>query len=388
MTRASPGSELFITRKKGLARVTGRKRLSSGRSNLSVAKLDESEQEQLRKQRRELIRVTIDNHSFETLLQPIVDLRSGNAVGVEALARFADTPIRPPDVWFAEAAILGLGVELEMAALHVALQQLRRLPSGLYLSLNASVETIMSEEFQTSMKDVSAERIVLELTEHHEVHDYSLFEQAVRNLRSEGVRLAVDDAGSGYSSFRHILNLRPDIIKLDIGLIRGIDGDPARRALGSALLTFGLDAYNASIVAEGIETEGEFRTLQGLGCPFGQGYYLGRPGRLQAPGSATSQPLWHPESPGQGRSQPPHRIAPDPQTASPERLQSNEIDRQPALSLNEAALNDGGQPRSEENHGLLRKNDRGDDYAAMLALVGGIQNLQPNDRERPLQTTR
>ncbi len=384
MTRASPrDSELFVNRKRGLARVLGRKRVSSDLSipSVSLAKLEESEQEHLQEQRRELIRATIANHSFETLLQPIVDLRSGGAVGVEALARFANKPIRPPDVWFAEAALLDLGVELEMAALHVALQQLRRLPNGLYLSLNASVETIMSEEFRTSMEDVSAERIVLELTEHHEVHDYLLFEQAVRNLRSKGVRLAVDDAGSGYSSFRHILNLHPDIIKLDIGLIRGIDGDPARRALGSALLTFGLDAYNASIVAEGIETEGEFRTLRGLGCPFGQGYYLGRPGRLHTPRPATSQPLWHPELPGPGPSQLPDQKGADPEAASPERRQSQKGDRQPPLSGNE-----GGQARTDENHGLLRKKDRPDDYSAMLALVAEIQNVQLNGDERPLQT--
>lgn len=367
-----------------MARVLGGKRSSSGTPpSAPSAKRSESEQEQLREQRRELIGVTIANHSVETLLQPIVDLRSGGAVGVEALARFAHEPIRPPDVWFAEAAILGLGVELEMTALRVALRQLSRLPSGLYLSLNASVETIMSEEFQRSMQDVSAERIVLELTEHHEVHDYSLFEQAVRNLRSKGVRLAVDDAGSGYSSFRHILNLHPDIIKLDIGLIRGIDGDPARRALGSALLTFGLDAYNASIVAEGIETEGEFRTLQGLGCPFGQGYYLGRPGRLQTPGPATSQPLWYPELSGPVPSQLPHRMVPDPETTSAEGRQSQGVDRQRALSRNE-----GGQPRDEENHALLRKKESSDDNAAMLALVAEIQNLQPNDHMRSLQTAR
>jgi EAL domain-containing protein (putative c-di-GMP-specific phosphodiesterase class I) len=81
------------------------------------------------------------------------------------------------------------------------------------------------------------------------------------------------------------LNLRPDVIKLDIGLIRGIDSDPARRALGSALLHFGFDAYRAAMVAEGIETEAEFNTLRALGCHFGQGFYLGRPGRISRPRS-------------------------------------------------------------------------------------------------------
>ena len=138
-----------------------------------------------------------------------------------------------------------------------------------------------SPEFRSACARPPAERVVLELTEHDSIPDYELFQQTVNHLRANGVRLAVDDAGAGFASFRHILNLHPDIIKLDIALTRGIDDDPARRALGSALLTFGLDAYNASIVAEGIETEAEFKTLRGLGCRFGQGYYLGRPGKLR-----------------------------------------------------------------------------------------------------------
>ena len=130
---------------------------------------------------------------------------------------------------------------------------------------------------------------MLELTEHESVDDYELLETTVNRLRSEGVRLAVDDAGAGFSSFRHILKLRPDIIKLDVALTRGIDGDPARRALGSAMLTFGLDAYNAAIVAEGIETEAEFKTLRGLGMSI-------RPGLLPGTTRTAASP------PGTGQS--------------------------------------------------------------------------------------
>lgn len=227
-----------------------------------------------------MIRATIANRNWETHFQPIVDLKSGNAVGTEALSRFADGSARAPDEWFAEAAEVGLGVELEVAALDAAIEQLPRLPSNLYLSLNASVETIMSDGFASSIDDVPAERIVLELTEHTRVNDYAGFGKGLESLRSQGVRLAVDDTGAGFSSLQHVLNLRPDVIKLDVGLTRGIDTDPARRALGRALLTFGLDAYDASIVAEGIETEGELEVLRSLGCPCGQGFYLGRPGRL------------------------------------------------------------------------------------------------------------
>jgi EAL domain-containing protein (putative c-di-GMP-specific phosphodiesterase class I) len=239
-----------------------------------------SEIERLRERQDHLMRSTITNRSLETHFQPIVDLRTGRAVGVEALARFAQQPIRPPDVWFAEAASLGLGVELELTALDLALGQLDGLPPSLYLSLNASVETIMCGRFQTALADTPAERIVLELTEHTPIVDYGEFEQCIRNLRSQGVRLAVDDAGAGFSSFRHILDLQPDVIKLDIGLIHGIDTDPARQSLGRALLTFALETSGTTIVAEGIETEGELETLRALGCPSGQGFLLGRPSRL------------------------------------------------------------------------------------------------------------
>ncbi len=250
------------------------------RINRSSDELDAEILEELREERADLIRAMIADREWETHFQPIVDLKSGDAIGTEALSRFSDRSVRAPNEWFAEAAEVGLGIDLEVAALDSALEQLPQLPSGLYLSLNASVETIMSDDFESRLDDVPAERIVLELTEHTEVTDYANFAQGLESLRSQGVRLAVDDTGAGFSSLQHVLNLRPDIIKLDVGLTRGIDRDPARRALGRALLTFGLDAYDASIVAEGIETEGELEVLRALGCPCGQGFYLGRPGRL------------------------------------------------------------------------------------------------------------
>ena len=296
--------DLFVARKRRLVRGAGRTKqpLATSVTSAPVERTASKDPERTLERQKQVIEGALAARSLETLFQPIVDLRGGAAVGAEALARFAAPPIRPPDVWFAEAASVGLGVELELAALRVALEHLRRLPSGLYMSVNASVETIMSDGFRAMLDDVPAERIVLELTEHSEVQDYTQFERAVRHLRSTGVRLAVDDAGAGYASFRHILNLHPDIIKLDIGLTRGIDGDPARRALGSALLAFGMDAYNATIVAEGIETEGEFKTLRALGCRFGQGFFLGRPGRLRvAPVKApVADPLWRTPARGVG----------------------------------------------------------------------------------------
>jgi EAL domain-containing protein (putative c-di-GMP-specific phosphodiesterase class I) len=240
----------------------------------------EQQYEETAHRREKFVRITLADKSLQTVFQPIVDLRTGGTVGAEALARFTAPPFRAPNLWFAEAEELGLGTELEVTALRSALEQLVKLPSGLYLSINASPATIVSAEFRAAMAAIPAERVVLELTEHRGIDDYHLFGEAISELRSNGLRLAVDDAGAGFSSFRHILNLRPDIIKLDIALTRGIDTDPARRALGSAMLAFGLDAYNASIVAEGVETQSELTTLQSLGCHYGQGYYLGRPAQI------------------------------------------------------------------------------------------------------------
>lgn len=248
----------------------------------------------LMEQREEVVRHAIATRAFETHFQPIVDLRSGQPIGAEALSRFAQLPVRAPDKWFAEAASFGLGIELELIAMENALDQLHLLPSSVYLSLNASVETMLTDRFRETIADVASERIVLELTEHTKVVDYVLLEERIERLRSSGIRLAVDDAGAGYSGLAHILNLQPDVIKLDISLTRGIDHDPARRALGRALLTFGIDAYNASFVAEGIETESEYETLRSLGCPLGQGFFLGRPAPLPAHRNMEPRSALHP----------------------------------------------------------------------------------------------
>jgi EAL domain-containing protein (putative c-di-GMP-specific phosphodiesterase class I) len=273
--RATLGDEVFVRRDKRLRR-----------SHRKAGKIDApatTPEAAARNDEETRARVIRAHQSMQTVFQPIVDLRSGQPVGAEALARFDVLPARTPDVWFAEATSVGLGVQLEVAALHSALEQLHRIPAGIYLSLNASPLAMASPELRQAMTRIPAERVVLELTEHTGIDDYQLFAATIQDLRSSGARLAVDDAGAGFASFRHILNLRPDVIKLDIGLTRGIDVDPARRALGTALLNFGFDAYRATMVAEGIETQGEFNTLRSLGCRFGQGFFLGRPGRLAAP---------------------------------------------------------------------------------------------------------
>jgi EAL domain-containing protein (putative c-di-GMP-specific phosphodiesterase class I) len=214
------------------------------------------------------------------VFQPIFELPTLAVVGVEALSRFSIDPRRSPDQWFREAGEVGLGVELELAAIRSALDHLERLPEETYLSLNLSPETTVSPRFLELLEQVPGERVVIEVTEHAAVEDYDALDPVLQRIRGRGGRLAIDDAGSGYASLRHILRLAPDVIKLDVTRTRDIGTDRARRALASALVSFAGE-IGATIVAEGIETASEMEALRGLGVHQGQGFHLARPAPLE-----------------------------------------------------------------------------------------------------------
>jgi EAL domain-containing protein (putative c-di-GMP-specific phosphodiesterase class I) len=223
----------------------------------------------------------IADAGFEVVLQPIWEFGSARPRGFEALSRFSALPSRTPDLWFQEAAEVGLGVSLEMATLTEALATLRVLPADIYLSVNASPATILSGELPAAFAGYPLQRIVLEVTEHSLIDDYAQIGAALAPLRARGMKLAVDDAGAGYASFRHILRLAPDMIKLDMALTRSVDTDLSRRALVSAMVLFARET-GSQVVAEGVETEAEWLTLHGLGIQRGQGFLLGHPGDLEA----------------------------------------------------------------------------------------------------------
>jgi EAL domain-containing protein (putative c-di-GMP-specific phosphodiesterase class I) len=213
------------------------------------------------------------------IFQPIFDLATHSIVGFEALSRFAGEPLRPPNVWFAEAAEVGLGVELELAAARAAIEHLDEVPADAYVSINFSPAALMSPDFRATVAGAPATRIVIELTEHTEVVDYAPLSEKLAGLRREGYRLAIDDAGAGFSSFAHILRLAPDVIKLDRDLVAGIDLDASQRAFAAALVTFS-GQMNARIVAEGVENAEELSVLHDLGIGGGQGFFLARPAPL------------------------------------------------------------------------------------------------------------
>jgi EAL domain-containing protein (putative c-di-GMP-specific phosphodiesterase class I) len=214
------------------------------------------------------------------VFQPIRALNDGSILGVECLSRFAAEPTRPPNEWFAEAHRVGLGAELELLVAQKAISSCAHLPAPASLSINISPNTLLQQgPLSQALSGFDPHRLVIEITEHLPVADYQSIIDALAPLRAQGIRIAIDDAGAGYSSMRHILDLRPDIIKFDISLTRNVDRDPIRKALAAALGVFA-QRVGTMIIAEGIETQAELDVLCELGFYSGQGYLLGRPKTL------------------------------------------------------------------------------------------------------------
>jgi PAS domain S-box-containing protein len=211
--------------------------------------------------------------AFHPVFQPIVDLHTGEPVGYEALTRFDDGT--SPDVQFGRAANVGLGVELEIVTLQAAVTAGRQLPAGTYITLNISPEAALRPDVLAATLAHVDRPVVLEITEHAVINDYAALRAVARSLPVPA-RLAVDDAGAGFASLRHVLELAPDIVKIDRTIVVGIDRDPARQALVAGLRYFAAKR-GIQLIAEGIETARELDALTSLAIPLGQGYLLGRP---------------------------------------------------------------------------------------------------------------
>lgn len=220
--------------------------------------------------------------------QPIFRLSDRAVQGYEALARFP-AGNGGPDRWFAEAAIAGCQAELELTAIENALRGSAQLPPQLYLSVNASSDLLGDDRLVELVRTHSGRRLAVEVTEHVRVTDYSQLRVAAGRLRSLGVSIAADDAGAGFAGLRHLVDLAPDCIKIDMSIVRNADSDPARQAMISALVTFA-EVTGAELLAEGIETEAELATMTRLGVQRGQGFLLGRPEPLD-PAAATAPAL-------------------------------------------------------------------------------------------------
>ena len=247
---------------------------------LLVERVTRGVRHRARTQRRTRRRVeaVLAGGSITTAMQPIYDLESGVVIGVEALSRFPDDPTIQPDAWFADAHHTGYGLALELLAVRLALGRAVCLPEGLYISVNVSPSTLAHPELLQAIvgSPIDPSRVVIELTEHAVVSDYRVMHSAIEPLRRHGVRLAVDDACAGYSSLRHVVDLRPDIVKIDRSLISDADQDGGRRALIEATVHLARD-LGITVIGEGVETRAELAVLRELGVERGQGYLLGKP---------------------------------------------------------------------------------------------------------------
>lgn len=229
--------------------------------------------------RRERINARIDKlleeKSLDIHQQPIHSIQTGKPVGVECLSRFPDAMMRSPDKWFDEAAEVGRGVELELLAVEVALANVDQMPAGFYVSVNASPEAIMSGKLAKILERAGKVDLVVEVTEHQQVNDFNALREALKPI-SKHARIAIDDVGSGYAGLRHLVDLSPDLLKLDMELTRDIHQDIARCALVGAMVRFA-EAIGSKLIAEGIENEEEAAVLKRLGVEYGQGYHFAKP---------------------------------------------------------------------------------------------------------------
>lgn len=243
-----------------------------------VEEADRAERERIAAATRTILDI-VDRHAVRIVYQPIVELATGRTVGYEALSRFTQEPVRSPDLWFAEARALELGRELEFMAISEAMSGLERIESDQFLTMNLSPQWVASGAFADFTHGRSGERTVIEFTEHTRIDDYRALVEQMATLRARGYTFAVDDAGAGFASLHHILKISPEWIKLDIELTRGVDEDPARRALAASLVYFAGEV-GARVISEGVETAEELAALEEIGVGYAQGYHLGRPTML------------------------------------------------------------------------------------------------------------
>ncbi len=244
-----------------------------------VRRAQRDEQSELGRIRQRVGQVIAQPSLVVPLFQPIISLTDGEICGYEALTRFRLQPVESPEVWFSRAARVGLSAELQALAITRAIGEARDagLTDDVFLAINVSPSLVAHPLIIRAIKALPLRQIVLELTEDEAVSDYATVRRDLAPYRRAGARVAIDDAGAGYASFRHITELEPDFIKLDAKLIDRLTDDDTRQALVRALATFAGE-IGAVLVAEGIERPEDLALLGRLGRRIlGQGYAIARP---------------------------------------------------------------------------------------------------------------
>lgn len=228
------------------------------------------------RKRHDFIMKIINDRSFHNVYQSIVDFSTGKNIGLEALTRFEDVSFESPDWIFREAESFGLKAELEIAVLDEPIKRTHQMSGDCYVSINVSPTTVATKAFKDLVATAATDHLVIELNEADTVDSYFALNNHLDKIRALGVSLAIDDVGSGYANFRHILELSPEILKLDISLIRDINISRKKQALAAAIIAYA-DEFGSKIIAEGVETDAELQVLQKLGINLIQGYLFSKP---------------------------------------------------------------------------------------------------------------
>jgi EAL domain-containing protein (putative c-di-GMP-specific phosphodiesterase class I) len=230
------------------------------------------------------VRTIITQRIIHTVFQPIVHLPSQQRVGYEALTRGPEgSLLENPEPLFSAARDNSLLMELESICQSSAFDSIVAFKPQGRIFVNTSSNFITHPLFLKRLKETVLKKLipslVFEITEKEAIENYHDFRNAIDPVRKAGVRLAVDDAGSGYADLESIAELRPEYIKIANSITRHISRDLIKQEIVSSFLGLGLK-LRSTVIAEGIETREDFQVLKRLGVEFGQGYFLGRPAQL------------------------------------------------------------------------------------------------------------
>jgi EAL domain-containing protein (putative c-di-GMP-specific phosphodiesterase class I) len=209
-------------------------------------------------------------------MQPIVDVVKRRVVGYEALARFGTAGTRGPGPVLRSAADTGHTVELELQLMAEGLAVQDRLGPDQFLAVNVGRAALMERELGRLLDGCDLSTVVLELSEHTLAVDQRALLRRLDSLRERGLRVALDDVGAGYAGLRQLLDIRPDVLKLDRGIIAGLEVDPGRQSVVQCMVDLSR-RMGMQLVAEGVETTAELTCLMSLGVELAQGFLLGRP---------------------------------------------------------------------------------------------------------------
>jgi len=236
------------------------------------------------RKRLEHLNKIINNESIYPVFQPIIDLKSGDVFGYEALSRLEDRSIiKNPEDLFKTAQKFGKTALIEKICRKKVLVKANEIKLPGYLTINICPSVLKSTNHEKGLtasliRELSSinNQVILELTERYYIKDYTLFNQTVEYYRRQGFKIAIDDLGSGFSDFKMLLNIEPYMVKIDRFIVSNIHKSIKKQRLLKALVSFCHDV-NAIVTAECVEKKEELELLIDMKVDYAQGYFLGKP---------------------------------------------------------------------------------------------------------------